>query len=114
MTLTASVMMIGGTPKSVIASPFTMPISAPAARRSGIAQRSGAVLAAGEQRHEDGGAVQHPRHGQVDAAADDDKGLAQRDDADEGGEDGDGSQMARRQEARREQAGQEEKRDHAR
>ena len=42
MTLTASVMMIGGIPKSPMPSPLIMPISAPAARSSGITQTSGA------------------------------------------------------------------------
>ena len=113
MTLTASVMMIGGTPNKRDAEP----VHHADQRARGEQQRDDpeerGVLAAGEQRDEHGGAVQHPRHGQIDAAADDDEGLPDRDDADEGGEHGDRAQMSGRQEAGREQAGQEEQRDHA-
>jgi len=37
MTLTASVMMIGGTPKSAMPAPLIAPTAAPAARISGTA-----------------------------------------------------------------------------
>ena len=86
MTLTDIVMTIGGTRSSAMPTPLTTPTAQPPTRISGTIQISGAVSARGEGRHQDGGAVQDPGHAKVDAAADDDDRLPDRDDAGEGGE----------------------------
>ena len=106
-------MMIGGTPKSATPAPLIAPTAAPAVRMTGMAQMSGwswppaiSVIRMAAQ-------FKHPGHRQVDAAADDDEGLAEGDDADEGGKHRHRAKVRSGEEARRHQAGQKEKHDHA-
>jgi hypothetical protein len=71
------------------------------------------ILAAAQQRHDDRRRVEHPGHRQVDAAADDDEGLAERDDADEGRQHNSRAHVGDRQETRREQRRDQKQHDHA-
>ena len=105
--------MIGGTPNTATPRPLIIPIKAPAVEQQRDHPYERRVLTAGKKRHEDGSAVQHPRQGKIDAAADDDEGLPDRDDSDECRKDSDRSEMSGREEAGREQAGEEEQRHHA-
>ena len=96
MTLAASVMMIGGTPKSATPMPLISADRGAAGEDAAARPRA----AAGSGRRQSSviriaARVQHPGHRQVDAAADDDEGLAERDDADEGRQHDDRAQVAR-------------------
>ena len=65
----------------------------------GVDQRT--ILAAGHQRHQHGGAGQHPGYGKVDSPADDHQRLPQRDQTCEGGQHRETTEVRRRQEAGR-------------
>ena len=103
--------MIGGTPATAIPNPLIMPTNGAGAEQQRHGPKQRLVLTVREQGNEYRGAVQHPRHRKVDSAADNDEGLAKRDDTDKRGKHAQASKVSASQESRRDQTGKQEKSD---
>ncbi len=86
-TFVASVMTMGGMRRRAMPRPLMVPTAAPPTRISGTAHTSATSLLRVSAVTRIAAPVEHPRHRQVDAAADDDHRLADGHDADERGAD---------------------------
>ena len=102
------VITIGGTRRMAMPTPLTIPTSTPPSRMTRDDPDERAVLAARQRRQQDRSALERPRHGQVDPAADDDDRLTDGDDPGERRDDQQRRHVVGVREPRREETDQDE------